>query len=74
MVLYTYSGAPNPRRVHMYLAEKGIEVPFRQVDLLKRENRSPDFLASVNPLGGLPVLEHLARWHASVSARPSARA
>ena len=57
MVLYTYSGAPNPRRVHMYLAEKGIEVPFQQVDLPKRENRSPDFLARVNPLGGLPVLE-----------------
>lgn len=57
MRLYTYSGAPNPRRVHVYLAEKGIEVPFEQVDLRKRANRSPDFLARVNPLGGLPVLE-----------------
>jgi glutathione S-transferase len=57
MKLYTYSGAPNPRRVHIYLAEKGIEVPFHQMDIMKRENRSPEFLANVNSMGGLPVLE-----------------
>ncbi len=56
MKLYTYPGAPNPRRVHIFLAEKGIEVPFETVDMLKRANRTPEFLARVNPLGGLPVL------------------
>ncbi len=57
MKLLTYPGAPNPRRVHIYLAEKGITVPFETVDITKRENRSPDFLAKVNVMGGLPVLE-----------------
>jgi glutathione S-transferase len=55
--LYTYAGAPNPRRVHIYLAEKGIEIPFEQVDIMKRANRTPEFLADVNVMGGLPVLE-----------------
>ena len=27
--------APNPRRVRIFLAEKGIEVPFEEVDLMK---------------------------------------
>jgi glutathione S-transferase len=54
--LYTYPGAPNPRRVHIYLAEKGIAVPFEKVDIMTRANRTPEFLANVNPLGGIPVL------------------
>jgi glutathione S-transferase len=57
MKLYTYAGAPNPRRVHIYLAEKGIDVPFEQVDIMTGANRTPDFLAHVNKAGGLPVLE-----------------
>ncbi len=57
MKLYTFSGAPNPRRVHIYLAEKGIEIPFEQVDMMKRANRTPEFLSNVNAMGGLPVLE-----------------
>jgi glutathione S-transferase len=57
MKLYTYPSAPNPRRVHVYLAEKGIEVPLERVDILKRENRTPEFLRDINAMGGLPVLE-----------------
>lgn len=57
MKLYTYAGAPNPRRVHIFLAEKGIEIPFQQVDIMKRENRTPEFVEKVNVMGGLPVLE-----------------
>ncbi|MCP4002760.1 MAG: glutathione S-transferase family protein [bacterium] len=57
MKLYTYSGAPNPRRVHIYLAEKDIDVPFEQVDIVKRENRRPEFIEKVNVMGGVPVLE-----------------
>ncbi len=56
MKLYTYPGAPNPRRVEMYLAEKGIEVDTVKVDIVARENRQPEHLAR-NPLGGVPVLE-----------------
>ncbi len=57
MKLYTYPGAPNPRRVHIYLAEKGIKVPFETVDIMTRENRKPEFIEKVNVMGGLPVLE-----------------
>jgi glutathione S-transferase len=56
VILYDSKVAPNPRRVRIYLAEKGIEVPTRQVDIGKAESRQPAFLAK-NPLGGLPVLE-----------------
>jgi glutathione S-transferase len=56
MKLYDYAHAPNPKKVRVYLAEKGIQVPLQQVDLTKGEQRSPEFL-KINPLGGLPVLE-----------------
>ena len=56
MKLYNHSMAPNPRRVRIFLAEKGISLPTEEVDLMAGKNRSPDFLAK-NPSGGLPVLE-----------------
>jgi glutathione S-transferase len=56
MKLYDSAMAPNPRRVRIFLAEKGISVPIEQVDIGKAVNRQPPFLAK-NPLGGLPVLE-----------------
>jgi glutathione S-transferase len=56
MKLYDSALAPNPRRVRVFLAEKGIEVPTVDVDIVKAENRQPDFLAK-NPLGGIPILE-----------------
>jgi glutathione S-transferase len=54
--LYDSATAPNPRRVRIFLAEKGIQVPTVQVDLAKQENRGPEFRAK-NPLGQVPVLE-----------------
>jgi glutathione S-transferase len=56
MILWDSKTAPNPRRVRVYLAEKGITVPTQQVDIAAKENRAPAFLAK-NPLGGVPVLE-----------------
>ena len=56
MKLYDSAAAPNPRRVRIFLAEKGIQVPIEAVDIGKADNRKPPFLAK-NPLGGLPVLE-----------------
>jgi glutathione S-transferase len=56
MILYDYPSGPNPRRVRIYLAEKGLHVPMETVDILARRNRQPDFLAK-NPTGGIPVLE-----------------
>ncbi len=57
MKLHTFSGAPNPRRVHIYLAEKGIEIPFEQVDIMKGGSRTPEFKSQLNAMGGVPVLE-----------------
>ena len=56
MKLYDSSFAPNPKKVRVYLKEKNLEVPIVPIDLLKGENRTPEFLGK-NPLGGLPVLE-----------------
>lgn len=56
MKLYDYKGAPNPRRVQIFLAEKGIEVPLEQVDITIGVNRKPPFLGK-NPIGSVPVLE-----------------
>ena len=56
MKLHDSSFAPNPRRVRIFLAEKGIEVPTVQVDIGKQENLEPAFKA-LNPLQRVPVLE-----------------
>jgi glutathione S-transferase len=47
--------APNPRRVRMYLAEKGLSPPYVDVDLLSRAHKAPDFIAK-NSLGQVPTL------------------
>jgi len=57
MRLYDFALAPNPRKVRTYLREKGLDVPLVPVDVMSGANRTPEFLATVNPLGGLPVLE-----------------
>jgi glutathione S-transferase len=54
MKLYNHSGAPNPRRVRIFMAEKGISLPMEEIDLMAGKNRTPEFLAK-NPSGGLPV-------------------
>jgi glutathione S-transferase len=54
--LYDSASAPNPRRVRIFLAEKGISVPTEQVDLAAAANREAAFRAK-NPLGTVPVLE-----------------
>ena len=56
MKLYDAKTAPNPRRVRVFAAEKGIDVPTVQVDLNARENHTAGFREK-NPIGGVPVLE-----------------
>ncbi|WP_421925061.1 glutathione S-transferase [Neoaquamicrobium sediminum] len=56
MKLYDGGRAPNPRRVRIFLAEKGIEVPLVRIDMGAMGHRSPE-VASRNPLRRLPVLE-----------------
>jgi glutathione S-transferase len=48
--------APNPRRVRMFLAEKGVELAETPLDLMKREHKSPEHRAR-NSLGQVPTLE-----------------
>ena len=56
MKLYNHALAPNPRRVRIFAAEKGIELTLQDVDILAGQSRTPEFLAK-NPSGGVPVLE-----------------
>ena len=56
MKFYDCSTAPSPRRVRVFLAEKGITVPTVQVDLRNGEQFGAAFRA-VNPDGTVPVLE-----------------
>ena len=56
MKLYDGGRAPNPRRVRVYLSEKGIKIPVEQVDLGAMAHRSAAF-AAVNPLMRVPALE-----------------
>jgi len=48
--------APNPRRVRIFLAEKGVDLPETPVDMMKREHKSPEHRAR-NSLGQVPTLE-----------------
>jgi len=47
---------PNPRVVKMFMQEKGIKLPFVEVDLMAGENRQEPYLAK-NPSGQAPALE-----------------
>jgi glutathione S-transferase len=48
--------APNPRRVRIFAAEKGIELPTRDLSIPAREHKSDEFLA-INPRGQTPALQ-----------------
>lgn len=56
MKLYNLPLGMNPRRVRIFLAEKGVGIETVDIDMMKGENRTPEFLA-MNPMGTLPVLE-----------------
>jgi len=55
MKLYDFGRAPNPRRVRIFLAEKGINVPSEQVDLGQLQQRS-DAYRAINPMQRVPAL------------------
>lgn len=55
MKLYDGGRAPNPRRVRVFLAEKGIEVERMAVDMAAGEHKS-EALTALNPLQRLPIL------------------
>ncbi len=47
--------APNPRRVRVFLAEKGIDIEYEQIDITEFQHKTPDF-SDLNPLQRVPVL------------------
>lgn len=55
MKLFDAKHAPSPRRVRIFLAEKGIKIERETIDLRHDEQLSPAFLA-VNPRGTVPAL------------------
>ena len=64
--LYDFPYAPNPTKLRVYLAEKGIDIPVQSVDFRKGEQKTPEFLDR-NPAGSLPVIELSDGSHLSES-------
>ncbi len=56
MKLYNSNVAPNPRRVRIFLAEKGVSIPHVEVDLAKLDHKAEAF-SSLNPFQTIPLLE-----------------
>lgn len=56
MKLYDGGRAPNPRRVRVFIAEKGLSIPVVPVDMGAFGHKSPE-ITRLNPLQRLPVLE-----------------
>ena len=56
MILIEDNRAPNPRRVRIFLAEKGIEVERRHLDIMAEEHKTPE-MAQRNPFMRIPILE-----------------
>jgi len=55
MKLFDGGRAPNPRRVRIFLSEKGMTVPVEKIDLGQLQHKSAEFTA-LNPLQRVPVL------------------
>jgi len=56
MKFYDCNPAPSPRRARMFIAEKGLEIPIVEVDLMANEHLSDKFKA-INPQCTVPALE-----------------
>jgi len=54
--LYTFPPSTNSRKVRIALLEKGLEFERINVDLTKREQKSPEYL-QIHPLGQIPALD-----------------
>jgi glutathione S-transferase len=55
MKLIDQPRAPNPRRVNIFLAEKGIEIPTEELNIPGKEHLTPE-IKSLNPVQTLPIL------------------
>ncbi len=55
MKLFDTPRAPNPRRVRIFMAEKGLHIPIVSIDLGKMEHKSDDY-TTINPAQTTPAL------------------
>ena len=55
MQLYSTTGAPNPRRVRIFLAEKGIEVPIEEISIMEQEHKTEEY-RKISPSSRVPAL------------------
>lgn len=53
--LYQWKSSPNSRRIRMFIAEKGVNIPFEPVNLGEGEQRT-DWYVAINPRGVVPTL------------------
>lgn len=56
MKLYTTTMAPNPRRVRIFMAEKEIELPMQEINLMEGEHKQEDY-KKISPSSKVPALE-----------------
>ena len=56
MKLYEFALSPSPRKVRLFVAEKGIDIPMVSVNVRERAQHEPEYLAK-NPSGTVPMLE-----------------
>lgn len=57
MILHEYAASGNCYKIRLTAAHVGVPLERRQYDIMKRETRTPEFLANVNPNGRIPVLQ-----------------
>ncbi|MBU2533999.1 MAG: glutathione S-transferase N-terminal domain-containing protein, partial [Alphaproteobacteria bacterium] len=55
MKLFDQPRAPNPRRVNIFLAEKGLKIPTEELSIPAKEHLTPEIRA-INPVQTLPIL------------------
>ena len=56
MIFYDGGGAPNPRRVRVFLSEKNIEIQIKSIDIMKGDHKKNDY-KKISPLSQVPALE-----------------
>ena len=57
LVLHEYSASGNCYKIRLAAAHLGVSLERREYDILRGETRTPEFLASINPNGRIPVLQ-----------------
>src|ERR1044072_138621 len=57
LILHEYAASGNCYKVRLTAALLGLAIERREYDIMKGETRTPEFLASVNANGRIPVLQ-----------------